>query len=165
MLGCLVCVVPPGEKDTKIQMCEPDVRIQCQRTSQMRLSRLLQVFMHFRVAQVRQNLRVLRLTGQFHFELTSGFHVSPLLPVKVAEAEVGIGRHSRCLYCGLKLRSRGLLSVGCVEHLAQKDVNRRGIRVLRKSLLSKTGQNCSVVCLKHASWRDFSGLFGWRSPV
>jgi hypothetical protein len=74
----------------------------------MRLSWLLQDCMHFRVARVRRNLRVLRLTGQFHFELAAGFLVAPLLPVKVAEAEVGVGRNLRRSYRSLKLRGCGL---------------------------------------------------------
>src|ERR1035438_956437 len=105
MSGCLFRLVPRGEKDTKIQVCESAVRIQCQRTPKVRFSLLFPVRMHFRVAQVSQGLRVLRLVCQFRFELTAGIFVALLFPVKVAQPEVAPGRHWRYLYCSLKLRS------------------------------------------------------------
>ena len=43
MAGRLAGIVLCGEKDTEIQMCEPDVRIQGQRASKVRLGRLFPI--------------------------------------------------------------------------------------------------------------------------
>ena len=74
--------------------------------------------MHFRVAQVGQGLGVLRLIGDFGFELTASLFVAALFPVEITQPEVSVRRHGRCFYRGLKLGGGGLGTVGCVEHLA-----------------------------------------------
>ena len=92
--------------------------IQHQRAAEVSLRPPFPVQTHFRVAEVGQSLRVLRLAGQFGFELTAGFLVALLLPVEVTQAEMGVWRHRRGLYRSLELRGGRLHLVGRVERLA-----------------------------------------------
>ena len=63
MVGSLFGIVPCGQKNPKIQVRKPEGLIQSQRAPKVRLRSLCTVRMHFRVAQIGQGLRVLRLTA------------------------------------------------------------------------------------------------------
>ena len=71
-----------------------------------------------------------RLMRQFRLELAARLFETLLLPIEVSKAEVGFGLQRRCFHRGFELRGRLLGLVGGIQHVAQKHVDRRGIRVL-----------------------------------
>src|ERR1039458_2701813 len=70
-----------------------------------------------------------RLMRQLRLELAARLFETLLFPIQVSKAEVDFGLQRRCFYRGFELRRRLLGWVGGVEHVAQKHVNRSGIRV------------------------------------
>ena len=135
MADGLVGILLRGEQDPQVQMSEPDAAIQRQRASQVRFGRPAPSPCAFPRRPGRS--RPARAVADWPVPLRTpgGLLVALLLPIQITQPEVGVGWHGRCFYRGLELRRRGLRPVGGVERLAQKDVNRRGIRVFRKQKL------------------------------
>src|SRR5436305_14575158 len=81
MTDGLVRIVACREEDAQVQVCESRVRIDQQRAPKVRFRRLVPIGTHFRVTEIGQGLRMLRLARQFRFKLAASVPVAPLLPI------------------------------------------------------------------------------------